>query len=78
MVEHRLLDDAGTPGDLHHADVVEATLGEQVGGRVDDPGPRLLPLLLPDIGLRAGTTRGRRNIVGATGGRGGFRRLGGR
>jgi hypothetical protein len=47
VVEHRLLDDARAARDLHHAHGVETALGEQLGGRVDDPLAGLLPLELP-------------------------------
>ena len=50
VVEDRLLDHPGALGDLHHADGVEAALGEQVGGGVDDAGPGLLAAQLPAPG----------------------------
>src|SRR3712207_7027003 len=42
VVEHRLLDHAGPLRDLHDADRVEPSLGEQLRGGLDDRGAGLL------------------------------------
>ena len=63
VVEDGLLHHTGALGDLHHADGVEAALGEQLGGRVDDPRARLLAAQLAAPGVRAPRRAARRRPV---------------